>query len=148
MMWTGLSDAEAARRLQTDGPNTLPDPDRRGPWRILFEVLREPMFALLLVGGGVYLALGDLREALVLIAFATLSVAIAVVQEFRSERVLEALRDLTDPIATAIRGGERRQLPSRALVRGDLVAIAEGERAPADLILREGEQLEADESLL
>jgi len=147
-MWTGLSEAEAARRLNAEGPNALPDPDRRGPWRILFEVLREPMFALLLVGGGVYLALGDLREALVLIAFATLSVGIAVIQEFRSERVLEALRDLTDPITTVIRDGDRRQLASRALVRGDLVAVAEGERAPADLILREGEQVEADESLL
>lgn len=145
---TGLSEAEAADRLRIEGPNVLPDPDRRGVGRIVFEVLREPMFLLLLVGGGIYLALGDLREALVLGAFALLSVGIAVIQEYRSERVLDALRDMTSPQATVVRGGVRRRLSSRELVRGDLIAIAEGERVPADGILRSGHGVEVDESLL
>jgi Ca2+-transporting ATPase len=144
----GLTRAEAAGRLARDGPNTLPDPDRRSFWRILVEVLREPMFALLLAGGAVYLAIGELRESLVLLAFATLSVSIAVVQGLRSERVLEALRDLTEPQATVVREGERIRIPSAELVRGDIVAIAEGERAPADAVLRAGDEVEADESLL
>src|SRR3974390_3388686 len=93
----GLSEPEAAERLGAEGPNLLPDPDRRGLWRIVFEVLREPMFLLLLAGGGIYMALGDPREALVLAAFAVVSVGIAVIQEYRSERVLEALRDMTNP---------------------------------------------------
>ena len=59
----GLSEAEAQVRLKTEGYNELPRPDRRTPLRIVLEVLREPMLALLLGGGAVYLALGDLKEA-------------------------------------------------------------------------------------
>jgi len=90
----GLSEAEAQARLKAEGRNELPQPDRRTPFRIAIEVLREPMLLLLLVGGIVYLALGDLKEAIILVAFATMSIVITVVQETRTERVLDALRDL------------------------------------------------------
>ena len=103
----GLSSEDAAGRLRTEGYNELPRAEKRTAPRILVEVLKEPMLALLLAGGFIYLALGDLKEALILLAFATLSVAITVVQESRTERVLEALRDLTSPRALVIRGGER-----------------------------------------
>lgn len=86
----GLSEAEAQRRLMADGYNELPSPDRRTSLRIVLEVLREPMLALLLGGGVVYLLLGNRKEAVILLAFATLSVVITVVQEARTERVLEA----------------------------------------------------------
>jgi Ca2+-transporting ATPase len=131
-----------------DGPNALPRPDKRGLVEIFFSVLQEPMFALLLVGGAVYLALGEPTEAAVLIVFAGLSVTIAVIQEYRSERVLDALKGLTASVSTVIRSGERRRVPSRELVRGDVVAIAEGDRVPADAILRQGDEVEVDESLL
>jgi Ca2+-transporting ATPase len=144
----GLTRGEASARLRADGPNALPDPERRSVLKIVTEVLREPMFALLVAGGAVYLAIGDVKEALVLIAFALLSVAIAVVQGVRSERVLDALRDLTQPHATVIRDGARQRIASAELVRGDVIAIAEGERAPADALLRQGEEVQADESLL
>ena len=62
--FSGLTEADAAARLQAEGHNELPQPDRRTPFRIAIEVLREPMLALLLVGGIVYLALGDLKEAI------------------------------------------------------------------------------------
>ena len=65
------------------------------------------MLALLLAGGGAYLLLGDTAEALILLAFATFSVAVTVVQEARTEHVLKALRDLSSPRALVIRGGER-----------------------------------------
>ena len=104
-LFSGLTEANAAARLQTEGHNELPQPDRRTPFRIAIEVLREPMLALLLVGGIVYLALGDLKEAIILVAFATMSIVITVVQETRTERVLEALRDLTSPRALVIRDG-------------------------------------------
>src|SRR5689334_1482630 len=94
---SGLTEADAAARLRAEGPNELPQPDRRTPFRIVLEVLREPMLALLLVGGIIYLVLGDLKEAIILVAFATMSILITVVQETRTERVLEALRDLTSP---------------------------------------------------
>ena len=93
----GLSEAEAQARLKSDGYNELSRTGRRTPFRIVVEVMREPMLALLAAGGAVYLALGDLKEALILLAFAMVSILITVVQETRTERVLEALRDLTQP---------------------------------------------------
>src|SRR5208337_4120087 len=146
--FAGLSEAEAQARLTAEGYNELPRPDRRTPLRIVFEVLREPMLALLIAGGVVYLTLGDWREALILLIFANLSIVITVVQETRTERVLEALRDLTSPRALVVRDGERKRIPGREVARGDWVVLAEGDRVPADGILVEGEDLKIDESLL
>ena len=144
----GLSIEEAAARLHAEGLNELPQAKRRTPLRITLEVIREPMFALLIGAGIVYLLLGDLGEALILLVFASLSVVITIVQEARSERVLEALRDLTSPRASVIRQGERKRIPGREVVRGDILAIAEGDRVPADAHLLSGHDLQADESLL
>jgi Ca2+-transporting ATPase len=144
----GLSDAEAQARLEEEGYNELPRADHRTTLRIVFEVLREPMIALLLAGGAVYLALGDWREALILLVFANLSVLITVIQETRTERVLEALRDLTSPRALVIRGGERKRIPGREVARGDLIVLAEGDRVPADATLLEADDLLVDESLV
>jgi Ca2+-transporting ATPase len=144
----GLCEADVHARLKTEGYNELPRPDRRTPLRIIFEVVREPMLALLLGGGVIYLALGDLKEALILLAFATMSVLITVVQETRTERVLEALRDLTSPRALVIREGERKRIAGREVVRGDFVVLAEGDRVPADAVLVQSHDLQTDESLL
>ncbi len=146
--FSGLTAADAAARLRAEGPNELPQAERRTPFRIAIEVLREPMLALLLGGGIVYLALGDLKEAVILVAFATMSIAITVVQETRTERVLEALRDLTSPRALVIRDGERKRIAGRDVVRGDLIVLAEGDRVPADAILLQCTDLQADESPL
>ena len=145
---SGLSETEAQRRLQSEGYNELPRQDRRTPLHIVLEVLREPMLALLLGGGFVYLLLGDLKESLILLAFALVSVVITVIQETRTERVLEALRDLTSPRALVIRDGTRRRIAGREVVRGDLVVLAEGDRVPADAVLSQAHDLQADESLL
>lgn len=144
----GLTEVEAEARLQREGFNELPRPDRRTPLRIMLDVLREPMLALLLGGGLIYLALGDMKEALILVAFASMSVVITVVQETRTERVLEALRDLTSPRALVIRNGERRRIAGREVVRGDAVVLVEGDRVPADSLLLESSDLRIDESLL
>lgn len=144
----GLSETEAQARLAAEGFNELPRSSRRTPLRIAFEVMREPMLALLLGGGAVYLLLGDLQEALILLAFATLSVGITIVQEARTERVLEALRDLTSPRALVIRDGERKRIAGREVVRGDLVVLGEGDRVPADVLLIQSRDLQTDESLL
>jgi Ca2+-transporting ATPase len=144
----GLSDAEALARLEAEGPNALPELDRRSAPRIVLDVVREPMFALLLAAGLLYLLLGSKGEALVLFAFACLSVGIAIVQEGRSERVLEALRDLTSPRALVVRQGRQVRIPGREVVRGDVLVLAEGDRVPADARLLTGEDVRADESLL
>src|SRR5450830_923892 len=144
----GLHEADVQARLKTEGYNELPQPDRRTPLRIILEVVREPMLALLLGGGAIYLVLGDLKEALILLAFATMSVLITIVQETRTERVLEALRDLTSPRALVFRDGERKRIAGREVVRGDSVVLAEGDRVPADAVLVQSHDLQIDESLL
>jgi Ca2+-transporting ATPase len=144
----GLTSTEAALRLARDGLNALPDRERRDALRIIFGVVREPMFALLIGGGLVYLALGDLKEALMLLAFACFSVVVTVVQELRSEKVLEALRDLTSPRALVIRDGEPTRIPGVDVVQGDLLVVSEGDRVAADARLVEGDDLQFDESLL
>ncbi len=146
--WPGLSSAEAAARLASEGYNELPEAERRTLLRIIGEVIREPMFALLLAGGAVYFVLGDLQEGLLLLTFACLSVGITIVQESRSERVLEALRDLSSPRALVIRDGEPRRIPGREVVRGDVIVLAEGDRVPADATMLSVQDIQIDESLL
>jgi Ca2+-transporting ATPase len=144
----GLSEAEAAERLRRDGPNELPQSGRRSVLRVVLDVALDPMFALLIGAGLLYLAFGDPTEAALLFAFASLSVVIAVVQEVRTERALDALRQLSSPRALVVRDGVRRRIPGRKVVRGDLLVLAEGDRVPADAVLVRAEALEADESLL
>ena len=144
----GLSEAEAASRLKAEGPNELPRAEKRTASRILLEVLREPMLAMLLGGGLIYLLLGDAREAVILLVFACLSVLITVVQEARTERVLEALRDLTSPRALVVRDGVARRIAGRDVVRGDIIMLGEGDRVPADAAVRIASDLQTDESLL
>ena len=146
--YQGLSEAVAQARLKADGYNELPRPKRRTPLRIILEVLREPMLALLLGGGVIYLALGEPKDALILLAFATMSVGITVIQEARTERVLEALRDLTSPRALVVRDGEPKKIAGREVVRGDVILLSEGDRVPADALLLQSHDLQTDESLL
>jgi Ca2+-transporting ATPase len=145
---SGLSSAEAAARLKSFGPNELPNPDRRNFVRIVFDIVRQPMFALLLGGAAIYLLLGEPIDAVILAAFATLSVSISIVQETRSEHVLESLRSLASPRALVVRDGVRQRIAGREVVPGDIMILAEGDRVPADAILIEGNDLLADESLL
>jgi Ca2+-transporting ATPase len=144
----GLTTAEATRRLKDEGPNALPRRGSRGFLRIALEVVREPMFALLLGAGAVYLVLGDRLEAIVLFAFASVSVLIAIVQESRSEHVLEALRDVASPRALVIRDGTMQRIAGCDVVRGDTLILGEGDRVPADALLTEAIDLIVDESAL
>jgi Ca2+-transporting ATPase len=106
------------------------------------------MLALLAGAGAVYFVLGDLQEGLVLLAFAMISIVITVIQEARTERVVQALRDLTSPRALVIRDGERRRIAGREVVEGDLIVVSEGDRVPADATIAEAHGLRADESML
>jgi Ca2+-transporting ATPase len=114
----GLSELEAAARLKAEGPNELPQQQRRTAFRILRDVLKEPMLALLLGGGLISLLIGDTADAPILLVFACLSVVVTVVHETRTERDLDALRDLTSPRALVIRGGARRRIAGREVLRG------------------------------
>lgn len=144
----GLSASEVAALRKIHGANELPNPERRNFLRIALDVIRQPMFTLLLGGGFIYLLLGEHIDAIFLTLFATLSVAIGVVQETRSEHVLEALRSLASPRALVVRDGIRQRIPGREIVPGDIIILSEGDRVPADAVLLEGHEILADESLL
>ncbi|HEX8908450.1 MAG TPA: cation-translocating P-type ATPase, partial [Anaeromyxobacteraceae bacterium] len=101
-----------------------------------------------LAAGAIYLLLGDMEEALTLLSFVVVVIGITVVQERKAEHAVAALRDLSSPRAIVVRGGERRRVAGSEVVRGDLVVLAEGDRVPADAVLVEAANLEADESLL
>jgi len=144
----GLSDQEVARQLRQDGYNELPGGKQRTVLRIVLEVMREPMFLLLLVAGLIYLILGDPGDALMLLGFVLITMSITIFQARRTERVLETLRDLSSPRALVIRNGEQIRIPGREVVKGDLLMLEEGDRIAADGILVECHDLLIDESLL
>lgn len=144
----GLTASEALARLKAEGFNELPHAGRRSIARLVFDVLREPMLLLLLAGGAIYFVLGDLGEAVLLLVFASFSVVVTIVQEARTERVLESLRDLTSPRALVIRGGERVRIAGRDVVRGDIIVLSEGDRVAADATVVQCDDLLLDESLL
>jgi Ca2+-transporting ATPase len=144
----GLSESAAAERLRTEGPNELPSSRRRTVWDTFVDILKEPMFLLLLACGGIYLVLGDPQEAMILLGFVCVVAGITLYQEQKTERALEALRDLSSPRALVVRDGKRKRIAGREVVRGDVVIVSEGDRIPADGAVLECENLSTDESLL
>ena len=144
----GLTEAEAARRLAQQGPNELAVDQGRSLADIAIDVLSEPMFMLLVAAGILYLLLGETADALMLMGCVLLVMVITIVQERRTERALDTLRTLASPRALVLRDGVQRRIDSRELVQGDWVILAEGDRIPADALLRESLHLATDESLL
>ena len=145
---TGWSSAEAAARLAADGPNELPSARPRTLLDVAIEVVREPMLLLLIATGSVYLLLGDLEEAIALVAAIGVVIGISLYQAQKTEHALQALRDLSSPRALVMRDGVATRIPGRDVVRGDLVILREGDRVPADGILESCTNLAVDESLL
>jgi P-type Ca2+ transporter type 2C len=144
----GLSGQEAARRLREAGFNELPSSKPKSLWRIAGDMLREPMLLLLLSCSAIYFLLGDIREAVVLSVFVNLVIVIEIYQQQKTERALEALRDLSSPRALVIRDGQRQRIAGREVVPGDVLVLAEGDRVPADAALFSATNLTVDESLL
>lgn len=144
----GLTSARAAQLLLQDGHNELPSSRQRTVLAIALEVVREPMFLLLVACGALYMVTGELADALMLLGFVFVVMGITIVQERRTERALDALRDLSSPRALVIRDGQRIRIAGRDVVRGDIVLVSEGDRVPADAVLLEGINLTVDESLL
>jgi Ca2+-transporting ATPase len=145
---SGLTAKEATARLARDGYNELPSAKPRKLWAIAWEVVREPMFLLLIGASAIYLVLGDIREALVLFASVFVVMGITFYQERKTERALQALRELASPRAQVLRDGEWQLVPGREVVLGDVVRVKEGDRVPADAALFSSNNLMADESLL
>jgi Ca2+-transporting ATPase len=126
----GLSEREAAALLVQFGANELPAARRSGLLRTALDVVREPMILMLLAAGGIYLLLGDLREAIVLLFSVLVVVAISLFQNQRTERALQALRDLSSPRALVIRDGTRRRIPGRGSCRATSSSSRKGTGSP------------------
>ena len=144
----GLTERDAAARLLEDGPNELPSAKPRHFLTIMLEIVREPMLLLLLACGSIYLVLGDTREAIMLLGFVFVIFGITFYQERKTERALDALRDLSSPRALVIRDGMERRIAGREVVRDDILVMAEGDRVPADARLLSASYMTTDESLL
>ena len=144
----GLTEQEMLERLAEDGYNELPTTKKRTFLHILLEVVREPMFLMLIACGLLYLFLGDREEALMLMGFVAVIIGITFYQEQKTERALEALRDLSSPRALVIRDGRQQRIAGREVVRDDIILLSEGDRIPADAVLISGNIVSVDESLL
>jgi Ca2+-transporting ATPase len=144
----GLAEKEVAERLSRDGHNELPATKQRGLFGIARELVREPMFLLLLACGTIYFFLGEAQEASMLLGFVFFIAGITLYQERKTERTLEALRDLSSPRALVIRGGHQKRIAGREVVCDDILVLVEGDRVPADAVLLSGTNLLTDESIL
>ncbi len=145
---TGLSASEAAQRLREHGPNALDtEPPRSGCQRLL-AMGREPMFMLLVAAAVLYMALGDVLEGLTLALFVLAVLGMTFWQEGRADAAVQALRSLTQPQARVLRAGQVQRIPAQAVVPGDLLLLAEGDRIAADGWLLQADNLQVDESLL
>lgn len=147
-MQQGLSTAEAQARLKSSGFNELPSAQPKNIWRIALEVVKEPMFILLISSASLYVLLGDYREGVILLSAIFVIIGITFYQSQKTERALEALRNLSSPRALVIRDGIETRIAGREVVPGDVMVLNEGDRIAADGILIDALNLTVDESLL
>lgn len=144
----GASRAFVRQRQIEDGLNELPSAKRKSKLQALVDAFKEPMTFSLIACAVIYYSIGDHQEALMLSSFLLLIVLITVVQEAKSERALDALKDLSSPRALVLRNGKKERIPGKEVVRDDIVFISEGDRVPADIEILSSENLLCDESLL
>ena len=144
----GLDSAEAAQRLARHGPNALPAPPRRGPLLRFLLQFHNVLIYVLLAAGAVTLLLGHWVDAGVILGVVLINAVIGHLQEGKAESALDAIRDLLSPQAQVLRDGRRQEIAAEALVPGDIVFLAAGDKVPADLRLIEVRSLRIDEAAL
>ncbi len=144
----GLSRAEAARRLEQYGPNTLKEEKKISPWEILFGQFKNFLIILLIAATVISLFLGETLDAIVIFAIVIASALLGFYQEFRAEKAMEALKAMSSPTASVIRDGEEVEIPSADVVPGDIMVLTAGDRMPADGRLIEAVNTRIDEASL
>jgi Ca2+-transporting ATPase len=144
----GLTAAEAARRLEVDGPNELVEAPRPSVRALIARQLANTMTAVLAVAALVTFLVGERSDTLVIGVIVVLNTVIGFVQEHRAEQAIAALRRFTADTARVVRDGARMEVPAASLVRGDLVVLAAGDLVPADLRLTAVESLWIGEAAL
>ena len=144
----GLTSAEAAELLAKHGKNELSPAKKESLLKKVWHVLCEPMFLLLIIAAVIYFILGEPRDALVMIVFVIVIICIDVIQEWKTDKTLNALKDLSAPRISVIRDGAETQIASAELVPGDIMLIREGVKIPADGSVVKCSDLRVDESSL
>lgn len=144
----GLTPQEVSERILRYGYNELKGGKPRTIFDIAAGVMREPMFLLLVACSALYMVLGEIPDGLLLLCFVVVIMAIEFFQERKSERALEALKELASPRGIVIRAGEEIRVPGREIVPDDIIVLQEGDRIPADATVLESVNLLVDESLL
>lgn len=145
---SGLSDEEAAKRLEQYGPNELQVKGRVSALSILLEQFKNILIIILLLATALSAFLGHGVEAIAITVIVLFAVILGFIQEFRAERAIEALREMAAPLATVIRDGREKRIPARDLVPGDLILLATGDKVPADARLVEAVNLQTVEAAL
>lgn len=144
----GLSTREVNIRQERFGFNELPNQGKRNIFKIVFGLITEPMIFLLLATVSIYFFLGDRKEAFLLLTSFFGIIAIELYQDKKTEKSLEALRNLSSPISDVVRDGKKITIHGRDVVVGDIILLSEGSRVPADAKLISADNLKVDESLL
>lgn len=147
-VYVGLSERDANQKLEKYGPNTLTEKKKISAFKILFDQFKDFMVLILIACTLISAFMGELTEAITIIAIVMLNCILGFVQEYRTERTMEALRELAAPVARVIRDGKLVEIPAEIIVPGDLIVLEAGDRVPADAILVEANGLLVDESLL
>lgn len=144
----GLTEKQVSQKLLLEGYNELPSSKPKSLIHIAIGVIQEPMFLLLVACGTLYLILGDIQEGIMLLAFVFVIMGIEFYQEKKTEKALDALKDLASPRALVIRDGVEKRIAGREVVTDDIIILQEGDRVPADAVVLYSVNLTADESLL
>ena len=138
----------AARRLTLAGPNVIKESQRVNPLALLLRQFRSPLIYILLAAALLTLALRELTDTAIIAAALGLNAVVGFLQEYRAERALLALRQMTVPTAAVLRGGRDREVDSRGVVPGDILLLQSGNKVAADARLVHVVGLQVDESLL
>lgn len=144
----GLTEEEAAKRLQEDGPNVLKEGKKKTAAESFLEQLNDPLICVLLVAALVSFLLKEVSDAAIIAVVIIVNATVGVIQEGKAQKALEALKKLTSPKAVVRRGGTIRELPASELVKGDVVILETGAQVAADLRLVRTWNLKIEESAL
>lgn len=147
-MYPGLTAQEVGAIQAREGYNELLGKAPRTFWHIALGVVREPMFLLLVACATIYIILGSMEEGIMLLGFVLVVMGIELYQERKSEKALEALKNLASPRALVIREGQQIRIAGREVVRGDIIVLQEGDRVPADATVLQSTSLLVDEAML
>jgi len=145
---TGLSTVTARELLETGGRNSYTASPDRHAFRIIADLIKEPMFLLLLVACMLYFILGEPREGLLMLVAMVFVAAISVYQEVKSSKALEALKKYTEPKAKCKRDGKLVVIPVEELVPGDIILIEEGRLIAADAVIVQSNDFSVNESIV